>query len=291
MISVFKHLSEKQAQTYGFILASAGIQYDLLENWLGWTVWVNDADTDAAFDILEEYIEENLEVDGLDALPHFSDRMRGYGVWGALVLLAIHIAIYRTPDSRLFIQHLGASSTAILQGDLFRSATALLIHANHLHLFGNMAGIVIFGSAVCSVTGWGVGWLSITLAGICGNLFNALLHSSGHLSVGASTAVFGAIGILATLQFIKKIRQPGIGFRALLPLGGGLALLALLGSGPHTDIMAHLLGLLSGCAFGLCYGIRVKHPPANKYQLLFLILTISLLIGAWTMAPLHPGYL
>jgi rhomboid protease GluP len=291
MTPIFKHLSEKQAQTYGFILASTGIQYDLIKNWLGWTVWVNDADTDTAFDILEEYIEENLEVDRLDALPYFSDRMRGYGVWGALILLGIHLAVYRTQNSNLFIQSLGASSADILQGDLFRSATALLIHASHLHLVGNMAGIALFGSAVCSVTGWGIGWLSITLAGICGNLLNALLHGSGHLSVGASTAVFGAIGILATLQCIKKIRQPGNGFRALLPLGGGLALLAMLGSGPHTDIMAHLFGLLSGGAFGLCYGIRVKRPPASRYQLLFLILTISLLIGAWTMAPLQPGFL
>jgi rhomboid protease GluP len=285
MTPIFKHLSERQAQTYGFLLATVSIRYDLSKNWLGWTIWVNEADVDDALDLLEEYIEENQESDPSDALSHYSDRMNGYGVWGALVLLVIHIAIYRTPDRDLFIQALGASSSGILEGDLFRSATALLIHASHLHLAGNMAGIAIFGSALCSWTGWGTGWLLITLTGIFGNLLNAILQGAGHLSVGASTAVFGAIGILATLQFIKKIRQPGVGFRALLPLGGGLALLAMLGSGAHTDLMAHLFGFLSGGAIGVFYGVWIKETLSNGYQLLFLVLTIGILTGSWFAAP------
>lgn len=289
MVAIFKYLSEEQAQTYGLVLASASIRHHLSKSWLGWTVWVNDTDTDASLDILEQYIEDNHDGDRSDALTYYSDRMRGYGVWGALVLLTIHIAIYRTHNSALFIHALGASSSSILQGDLFRSATALLIHASHLHLAGNMVGIAIFGSALCSLTGWGTGWLLITLTGIFGNLLNALLQGAGHLSVGASTAVFGAIGILATLQFIKKIRQPGNGFRALLPLGGGLALLAMLGSGPHTDLMAHLFGFLSGGAIGVFYGIWIKRPLSDSYQLLFLVLTFGILTGAWVAGPINPG--
>lgn len=285
MIPIFKHLSERQAQTYGLLLAAVSIQYHLSKTWIGWTLWVKEADEDEALDILEEYIEENQGSDRSDAFSYYSDRMSGYGVWGALVLLVIHIAIYRTPDRDLFIQALGASSSGILEGDLFRSATALLIHASHLHLVGNMVGIALFGSALCSLTGWGTGWLLITLTGIFGNLLNALLQGAGHLSVGASTAVFGAIGILATLQFIKRIRQPGNGFRSLLPLGGGLALLAILGSGAHTDIMAHLFGFLSGGAIGVFYGIWIKRPLPNRYQLLCLILTIGTLTGAWIAAP------
>jgi rhomboid protease GluP len=288
MVAIFKYLSEEQAQTYGLALASASIRHHLSKSWLGWTVWVNETDTDDSLDILEQYIEDNHDGARSDALTYYSDRMRGYGVWGALVLLAIHIAIYRTHNSALFIQALGASSSSILQGDLFRSATALLIHASHLHLAGNMAGIAIFGSALCSLTGWGTGWLLIILTGIFGNLLNALLQGAGHLSVGASTAVFGAIGILATLQFIKKIRQPGNGFRALLPLGGGLALLAMLGSGSHTDLMAHLFGFLSGGAIGVFYGIWIKRPLSNRYQLLFLVLTFGILSWAWVAGPINP---
>ena len=174
MVTIFKYLSEEQAQTYGFLLASVNIQHHLSKSWLGWTLWVNEADADDSLDILEQYIEEDQDGGQSDALSNYSDFKRGYGVWGALVLLVIHIAIYRTPNKDLFIHALGASSSGILQGDLFRNATALLIHASHLHLAGNMVGIAIFGSALCSLTGWGTGWLLITLTGICGNLLNAL---------------------------------------------------------------------------------------------------------------------
>jgi rhomboid protease GluP len=285
MLPLYKYLTEDQAHTYGVLLASAGIRFDLLKKWLGWQVWVYEDDVDDAFDLIAEFIEMHQYDYRTAGLTHYAARISWYGVWGALVLLGIHLAIYHTPDSSLFIHSLGASSVHILQGEIFRSATALLIHASHLHLAGNMVGIAIFGSAVCSVTGWGVGWFLITLTGICGNLLNALLHVSGHLSVGASTAVFGAIGILATIQLIEKVRQPGSGLRALMPIGAGLALLAILGSGAHTDIMAHLFGFLSGCALGLCYGIRVRRPPAKGYQLFYLMLTICILIGAWSAAP------
>ncbi len=286
MIAIFKNLTERQAQTYGLLLAAVSIQYDISKSWLGWGLWVNDEDYDAALDLIEEYLEEHPVEESAEGLKPYAGKMRGYGFWGALVILVVHVAIYRVGNSKLFIQSLGASADAIMQGEIFRSVTALLIHANHPHLVGNMVGIAIFGSAVCSLVGWGAGWLLILLAGICGNLLNALLHGSGHLSVGASTAVFGAIGFLAAVQFIRKFRTPGQGLRALMPLGGGLALLAILGSGPHTDIMAHLFGFLSGCFFGLIYSFRIRHPLPPKYQFGFLLLTIGIIIGAWFIAPI-----
>jgi drug/metabolite transporter (DMT)-like permease len=42
-----------------------------------------------------------------------------------------------------------------------------------------------------------VGWLLILLTGVFGNLVNASLQLPGHIAIGASTAVFGAIGLIA----------------------------------------------------------------------------------------------
>ena len=285
MTPIFKYLDEEQARTCGVLLAAGGIRFDLLKNWLGWNVVVDDDEFDDATDLLEEFIETRLEGNRLFALPHYSERMRGYGIWGALVLLGVHLAVYPSPNRHLVIQSLGASSTAIMQGEIYRSATALLIHASHLHLAGNMAGLALFGSAVCSIMGPGAGWLLITLTGIGGNLLNAWLYGAAHLSVGSSTAVFGAIGILACLQFVEKIRRPGNGYRALMPLGGGVALLAILGSGPHTDIMAHLFGFLTGSVIGFYYAFKVKRLLQFKYQILLLILTSGLLAIPWFAAP------
>jgi len=156
-----------------------------------------------------------------------------------------------------------------------------MIHASAVHLAGNMLGIAIFGTAVCTITGWGVGWFMILATGVLGNLMNAVLYKTGHLSIGASTAVFGAVGILAAHQFFKKFRLPGQRMRAWLPLGAGLALLSILGSGEHADLTAHLFGFMAGLILGAFYGVLVKQPAARTYQICFLLIAISVLVISW----------
>ena len=57
-------------------------------------------------------------------------------------------------------------------------------------------------TAVCWHLGPGVGLWLLLLAGAGGNAVTAAVHGSDHVSVGASTAIFGAIGILAALRII-----------------------------------------------------------------------------------------
>ncbi|MBW1837554.1 MAG: rhomboid family intramembrane serine protease [Deltaproteobacteria bacterium] len=109
-------------------------------------------------------------------------------------------------------------------------------------------------------------------------------YKSGHISVGASTAIFGAIGILSAYQFFKKFRQPGHKIKALLPLSCGLALLGILGSGKYSDLMAHLFGFFTGIISGSFYSIFVKRPTSKGYQACFLIAAIGIIATAWMKA-------
>ncbi|OEU77600.1 MAG: hypothetical protein BA872_02815 [Desulfobacterales bacterium C00003060] len=156
-----------------------------------------------------------------------------------------------------------------------------MIHANVLHLLGNMFCIALFGTAVCRIMGPGVGWLIILLSGICGNLMNALLYQRNHLSVGSSTAIFGAIGVLAGYRFLREYRHPGGRARAWLPLGGGLALLAFLGGAKHSDLTAHAFGFLSGIIIGVIYCFFVNRPAGRQYQICFLLFTLSIIVTSW----------
>jgi hypothetical protein len=113
---------------------------------------------------------------------------------------------------------------------VYRCATALLLHADAAHIAGNMAGMGLFGGAVCVVTGSGVGWLMILASGIFGNLMNALAYETGHMSVGASTAVFGAVGILCAFQAVNAAKTGKGWKRTALAFGSGVALLAFLGN-------------------------------------------------------------
>jgi membrane associated rhomboid family serine protease len=175
----------------------------------------------------------------------------------------------------------GSSAADILDGEIYRAATSLTLHSGYPHLVGNIAGMAIFGTAVCSIAGSGVGWLLILLSGIAGNLANAALFRYGHQSIGASTAVFGAIGFLAAYQFCMKIRAADRRFRAWIPLAGGLALLGFLGSAAHTDLTAHLFGFLAGICFGLTASFYLGRFSKRRYQFFAMVSAIGLLAVAW----------
>jgi len=147
---------------------------------------------------------------------------------------------------------------------------------------GNIAGMVIFASAVISIMGAGTGWLMILFSGIMGNIINAAVYQRAHFSIGSSTAVFGAVGILSACQLIKKLKVSYKYQGAWLPLAGGVALLVMLGSeGKNTDFLAHLFGFLSGIIIGGVYAFFVEKKGKMVYQVISMIAVVCIIAGAW----------
>jgi len=73
--------------------------------------------------------------------------------------------------------------------------------------------------------------------------------------------------------------------KAWLPLGGGLALLGILGSGEHSDIMAHLFGFVAGISLGGFYALLIKKPAKKGWQFVCLVAVLIVLVVAW-MVPI-----
>lgn len=143
-----------------------------------------------------------------------------------------------------------AHAGQILAGQWWRPLTALTLHSGWVHLFGNLALGAPFIVLLCRDLGSGLAWTLILASGALGNLANALLQLPDHRAVGASTAVFGAIGLIAALSLMRQRHQQSR--RPLLPVAAALALLALLGTGGEgTDLGAHLFGFASGFSLGL----------------------------------------
>jgi membrane associated rhomboid family serine protease len=252
----------------------------------GWEIRVPEPFYDAAAQVIDAYRSENPPT--TDAAPHAPKTPvteRTYsGVWVSLMLVAVHLAVQAASDPAGILKKAGASAGAIASGELYRTATALTLHADVLHLAGNIVGIAVFATAVCHLTGAGVGWAMVLASGLLGNLANAWLVAPEHLSVGASTAVFGALGILSAVQFYRKRSAGDAGLRAWLPLAGGLALLAFLGSGVHTDLTAHLFGFVSGIGLGFFFAARIGQPPAQPVQRWLLGFSAAILIVSWLAA-------
>lgn len=264
------------------ILSAANLPHAVVKTEGGWDIWVQDAHMEKAARKIDAYFRENPVLPPETVAPLTPSYPTATGLGAAALLLLVHVAaIYHNARGAVF-SAFGGNADRIMSGEVYRAVTALMLHSGPVHLIGNMAGIVLFGTAVCAHTGSGPGWLMILLTGILGNIANAAFYQTAHLSVGASTAIFGAIGILTAIRFRQKTSRSGWKNRAWLPLGAGLALLALLGTeGAQTDIMAHLFGLISGLLIGTAHALFIWHPLPKKYQYGCWLVTAGILVGAW----------
>jgi rhomboid protease GluP len=279
-----ENLTQDQADTYGLVLDAYGLPYSTIRSGSGWKILVDETIHDRARELIEQYIEENQHSLLTDAQKRETYQRTYTGIWVSLILMACSIAVNMSGSVEKIIREYGASAYYILNGEIYRTVTALMLHSSYPHLAGNMVGIAIFGTAVCNITGAGVGWLMILLTGILGNLANAALFRYGHISIGASTSVFGAVGILAAYQLSRKMKIAGQRMKAWLPLAGGLALLGLLGSSKHTDLTAHLFGFIAGIFLGLIYDMYLCYFLEKKHQIYCMAITIGTVVLSWSRA-------
>jgi len=173
----------------------------------------------------------------------------------------------------------------VRHGELWRALTALTLHADALHLAGNGIVATLFVERLRKVYGSGLTWTLFLVTGTCGNLLNALLQPYHHQAVGASTAVFGLLGVIATDSLVRY--RHALWRRWAMPLASACALLGLLGtSGEHTDLGAHLWGFVSGLPFGVLLARHYRRRPAPGSWLnrAFAVAAITATAIAWALA-------
>ena len=81
------------------------------------------------------------------------------------------------------------------RGEWWRAVTALTLHLDQEHLLGNVLFGAVAGIAASRLLGPGVAWASILGAAVLANYAEILISPITHRAVGASTAVFAALGI------------------------------------------------------------------------------------------------
>src|SRR5262249_4315028 len=104
-----------------------------------------------------------------------------------------------------------------------------------------------------------------------------------HDSVGASTALFGAIGILAATQVVA--RGPlSVARKRWIIVAASLALLALLGTSPDADLLAHLFGLMVGGCLGVVAALVRSGPLGPVTQWALAAAVLPFVVGVWLRA-------
>ncbi len=179
------------------------------------------------------------------------------GLW---VLSLLAVFYWQLHDPELTSRFGNSSRDVIGSGEWWRPFTALFLHGDVGHLLGNVFIGGMFCLLVAQSIGPWLGWLLILAGGTLGNALNAWVHYPEIFrSIGASTATFAAVGILAGAATVRAWRQHSVReFKPLLvPVMVGLTILAMFGTGGgNTDVGAHITGVGAGVALGMGAGIR-----------------------------------
>lgn len=136
-------------------------------------------------------------------------------------------------------------------GQWWRAWTALTLHLDGPHLAANLVAGAWFGYLAARQMGGGTAWLLTVTGAALANLLEGLLGPPEHQAVGASTAVFAALGAMSAYSWRERFQLPQRWARRWGPLIAGVILLGWTGSaGEGTDLVAHLAGFAVGALLG-----------------------------------------
>ncbi|NOX34765.1 MAG: rhomboid family intramembrane serine protease [Deltaproteobacteria bacterium] len=282
---LYTGLPAKKADLIILILSSQKIKTRIERQNHLFDVLVNHDDKKKAFSAVETYYKENRFFrlkQQFDEIPMLSFKSYpAFFIMGIFWFVHGFCLYYHIHED--MIQKYGASALFILQGETYRAITALFLHSDARHLVGNMAGMLIFGAPFINLSGFGTGPFMLLVAGTLGNLVNAYFYQTAHLSIGASTAIMGAAGLLAAHQVTQK--EKPFHLNSLMPIFGGAVLVAMLSQGEQTDVWAHVFGFTWGLASGVIFfplNKMLKFPQKDYIALAItiIILASSVIIGS-----------
>lgn len=268
------------------MLGAVGIASAILLRDDRFTLQVAESDAARALAQLTQYEAENRPPEPEPPPPILHRNAwagcAAYAAWLLGVAYAISNGLVR-----LDAFHTAELDAARVQGgQWWRAWTALTLHLSGPHLAANLCAGIWFGYLAGRQLGVGVAWLLIVAGGGIANLIEGLFAPPWHQSVGASTAVFTALGLMSAYTWRERLRLPQSTVQRWGPLVAGISLLGWLGTaGKETDIMAHLLGF----AIGVLLGAAAALPPIGRRlhglrQWPAGLAAIAIMAAAWGLA-------
>lgn len=286
-VEVARFRAQTDAEQYALVLVSRGIDCRLVSAADGaLALTVPPSDACLARRELAQYTKENQE----GSRPSLPARSLAAGLEGALAYCAVLFFLYGAARREAFSLDWWSAGAAqaglIVDGEWWRTVTALGLHVDLGHLASNLFFGSGLGLLLAQLLGTGLAWLAILLSGALGNALSALLQPASHTAVGASTAVFGALGILAALAWKGRVSVWRVRLRRWLPFAAAAMLLAFLGvGGERTDVLGHVTGFVAGGGLGIGIAFAGPRPfEGTAAQWACGGAALALLALAWSLA-------
>jgi rhomboid protease GluP len=273
----------------GLVLEAKSVPYDLVELDGSWVLLVAPATSLIARDELIRYAAERSIVrDSPATVIPFAGASTGAAIYALVLLLTAYCA-----GTQMFgIDWLASGALDARAGgggEWWRAITALTLHLDQAHLLSNLLFGVGVGILAGRVFGPGVAWASILGAGALSDYLDMLIAPSTHRAVGASTAVFAALGLLSGFAWRQRLALRERFRYRWAPLFAGVCLLAFLGAGDqHVDVLGHALGFMTGTAVGWIYAhAGALQNRSSGLQAGMGAAALGVIAAAWAIAIHH----
>ncbi len=219
------------------------------------------------------------------------EKVPGAVLWSVFVVVLLLVFYLATGpvegDGRYFAPGM-LNVGRVKTGEWWRTVTALTLHADFPHVAANALALVALGISASQQLGPGLAWTLTLAGGIGGNALEAWLVQPGRQSLGASTAVFALLAILAALRGVAIWRKEGrpttVWSRSWLPFVAALGALGFLGTSPGSDLAGHALGFVAGLGLGLAAAVLPRRRLGEVWQVPLCVLPLGVIAWAWYLA-------
>lgn len=283
---------KRSARDVHLVLSAAGVRFLQREQEGTTLFFVEPENAERAQAELQAFQDENRGWPRVDELPQVLTKgWLGVVLWAAVLILAGELARHAAGGWNWF--QLGRSAAGqVREGEWWRTVTALTLHGDLAHLTGNLVFGALFVGLACQVLGTGTALMATLGAGALGNWINAWVQGPEHASIGASTAVFGALGILVGDRLRQRPRTARGRALRWVPLLAGAFLLGFLGmgdggaraveGGARIDVLAHGFGFLTGLTLAAARPRNWRPGPTQQTAL--GITAGVILVASWWLA-------
>ena len=283
-VEVFRSFWRSACEERGFVLHAVGIDSAVAWHGRTWVLLVPVAAQSEALAQLQVYERENPPRRTAPAAePLHRGAWAGSLAYAALLLLVGYLA-GSAAGGRDWLEGGALVAAPTRAGEWWRAVTALTLHLDVGHLLANLGFGTVFGLLAGQLLGPGIAWATVLGAAGAANFLNSWVQPATHSSVGASTAVFATLGLLAAYAWRRRRDAGDRWAYRWAPLVAGVILLGFTGAGgERTDVLAHLTGFATGTLAGIAHA-RWRVPRGPAAQLVAALASVAVIAGAWLLA-------
>lgn len=205
--------------------------------------------------------------------------------WATYLFLIIQVIVFVLEqlaggsENTQVLLYYGAKVNAYVQfGEWWRLITPIFVHIGFMHILFNSLALYYIGINLEQIIGHWRFIVIYMISGVVGNLASFAFGASNAISAGASTSLFGLIGVYIALGYLFKdhyqLRAMGQQFIGLAVLN---LVLDLLMSG--IDIWGHLGGLVGGVLLTMILIQTYRQPYSRQMFRLAMIIVLALISG------------